>query len=183
MKTPYTQNNFLAYLLVLLALFILLFFTKSIYSDLQIWLDDREQKQQEFKEKEVTLKELNELQDKLNGSGSTALEEIQGLSWEFSDKDILEYIHSYAKKTNVGESNLIIRDIAFSDPVKSDLWFNQVDISLSAIISSETLLFTFLNYLTSDTGTYRFYITSFNYPMNENSGNLQVSIPLTLYYK
>ncbi len=184
MKTSYSQNNFLAYLLILASLFISLFFTKNIFTSLQVSIDENEQSKQELQEKQNILTKLNELKARLSQEDSPALKEIQWLSWGFSDKDILEYIYSYVGKVNSKDNSLIIREISFWNPLKSDIGFNKVDISISAIMSSETMLFSFLNYLTSDTGIYRFYISKFSYPMNSgNSTNLQVNIPLTLYYK
>ncbi len=66
MKKAYTQNNFLSYLLVLGTLFIVLFFTKDIFGNLQIALDESEAHKQELLEKEASLTALNELELILN---------------------------------------------------------------------------------------------------------------------
>jgi hypothetical protein len=185
MKTPstYTQNNFVSYLILLLVFFVLLFFTKPLYSQLQILLDSKQQQEQEQSEKQKKLWVLNDLQAKLGEEGSDALKEIQGFSGSFSDKDMTQYIYSYAQEVNLGTERIIIRELKLSNLWESDLWFAKAEIEISAIFSSETTLFSFMNYLTSDTGTYRFFITDFTYPMNEASWNIQATIPLTLYYK
>lgn len=63
---PKTQNTFLAYLLILIAFFIILFFTRNIFADLQVSLDTKEQLSQDILEKEKTLADLNEIQTKLS---------------------------------------------------------------------------------------------------------------------
>lgn len=183
MKKAYTQNNFLAYLLVLGTLFIVLFFTKDIFWKLQIALDESSVHKQELLDKEATLKDLNELELVLWEEWSEAIAKIQGFSGDFSDRNMLQYIHSYAESENKEESNVIIRDITLAPTMKSDLWFNKTDVKISAIFSWEDALFNFVNYLINPKSTYRFYISDFNYPMNEWSWNIQVTIPLTLYHK
>jgi len=81
MKNPdynqYTKNNFLLYLILLVSFFILLFFTKNFYSDLQVKLDTQSLKEQQLQKKESTLTSLNELQAKLKDPKSEAVEKIK----------------------------------------------------------------------------------------------------------
>lgn len=183
MKTSYTQNPFIAYLLMLWALFILIFFTKNIFADMQIALDEREQNRVQNEEKKNTLSELSSLKEKLMQEWSEALGEIQWFTGDFSDKNILEYLHTYAGQINAGNERIIMRDITINGGQVSDIGFNKAIVNVSAVFSSEQTLFGFVDYLTDIEWEYRFYITNFNYPMNEGPGNLQVTIPLTLYYK
>jgi hypothetical protein len=96
---------------------------------------------------------------------------------------MMEYIYSYAQQVNLWDDRIIIRDISLQWGEVSDLGFNKANVNISAIVSSEKTLFALLNYLTNKKAAYRFYITEFSYPMNESTSNIQVSIPLTLYYK
>jgi hypothetical protein len=163
--------------------FIVLFLTKNLYSDMQIALDAKEQNTVELMSKQSELNRLNELKKELTQEWNELIEEIAGFTWDFSDADMLEYIYSYAQQVNLGDDRIIIRDISFDKTWVSDLGFNQARVMVSTVISSEKTLFAFLNYLTNKKAAYRFYITDFNYPMNEWKTNIQVSIPLTLYYK
>lgn len=179
----YTQNNFLAYLIILIAFFIILFFTKNIYSNMQIELDTLEQNTLIHTDKENELARLNELSKTFKQEGNELLEEISGFTGNFSDADMLEYIYSYAQQVNLWDDRIIIRDISLTGDSVSDLGFNKANVTISAVVSSEKTLFSFLNYLTNKKAAYRFYITEFSYPMNEWNSSIQVSIPLTLYYK
>ncbi len=179
----YKKNNFVVYLLLLLSFFILLFFTKNIYSDIQVQSDTKLLKQTELQKKQATLQKLNDLQTKLKDSGSEALDEIQWFTGAFNDEDIVEYIYSYAQKINLTNDRLVIRDLSISEAWMSDIWFNEGNVQVSAVFSSEDTLLNFISFLTSKWEKYRFYIDTFEYNMNESSGNIQASIPLILYYQ
>lgn len=76
MATAHTQNNFIAYLLVLASLFILIFFTKNIFADMQVTLDEKHLNTSALEEKRATLSELKSLKAELDKEGSEALAEI-----------------------------------------------------------------------------------------------------------
>ena len=183
MATAHTQNNFIAYLLVLASLFILIFFTKNIFADMQVTLDEKHLNTSALEEKRATLSELKSLKAELDKEGSEALAEIAWFRWEFSEKNMLNYIYEYAWWVNAGNERILIREISVSGDQVSDLGFNKASVDISASFSSEATMFDFINYLTGWGEAYRFYISDFSYPMNSTSGNLQVSIPLNLYYK
>lgn len=182
-KIPTTQNNFINYLIILLWFFVILFFTKNLYSDLQVQLDTKEQKNIELSNKNQNLNKLNELKNILEAEDSEALAEIQSFTKAVTDEDILEYIYSYAADINLWNERVIIRDLSISEWIKSDTGFLQASVWITALFSSEKTLFTFLDYLTDTEAEYRFFLSSFDYPMNETTGNLQVTIPLIIYYK
>lgn len=182
-KLPGSKNSFVAYLLIILSFFLLLFFTRGIFSDIQVSGDTQEALQQEYQTKQEKLSKLNAIQASLTQEWSEEMKSIQGFLWEFSEANILEYIYSYAQRVNLTNERMIIRDMSISETGVSDIWLEKADISLSVVFSSEDTMFAFLNYIVSDTGAYKFYIDTFNYPMNNVSWNIQVTIPLTFYYK
>ncbi len=181
--TPKTHSPLIAYLLILITFFVLLFFTKNYFSDLQQALDLRDTLEQTITSKQAELTELNRVQQLLTQTGSEEMKAITPFLAPFSEASILEYIYSYAQKVNLGNDRMIIRELSLSENGVNDIWFDTATINLSAIFSSEDALFNFLNFVTQDAGEYRFYLTEFEYPMNDISGNIQVSLPLTLYYK
>ena len=178
-----TQNNFLAYLIVLAAFFILIFFTKDIYGQIQEQSDELEAQNTELTTQRAELKRLKKLQQDLLAENSDADKEITWFLWEFSDENIINHIYSYAQKINLWEERIIIRDMSLSWGEKSDIWFSKADINLDIITSSEDTLFSFLNYLIDEESEFRFYITNFDYDFGRSNGNITVNIPLTFYYK
>lgn len=183
MKKTIAGNSFYTYVLMLLTFFVLLFFTRNIYSDIQISTDEHEQNTIALEKLEKEHKELTQLRKKFDSDEDVIKEEIAGFSGELSDKDILEYLYSYAQKINEGNGELIIRSISIDGGWKTDVGFQKANIKMDAIFSSESTFFAFLNYVTSGSGKYKFYTTQIDYPMNEVAGKIQISIPLTLYYK
>lgn len=146
-------------------------------------MDERDRQNNIKIEKEQTLSKLSELKNILKQEDSEALQEIKGFTGDFSEKDILEYLHLYAWQVNSGNERIIMKNISVTWDQVSDLGFNKATVDISAVFSSESTLFGFLTHLTGQEWKYRFYITRFNYPMNEKSWNIQAEIPLTLYYK
>ncbi len=179
----HTQNNFLSYLIILGALFILIFFTRDIYSQIQEQTDELEIQNVELTSQKAELTRLKKLQQDLLAEDSEADKEIKWFSWEFSDENIVNHIYSYAQKVNLWDERIIIRDISLSWGEKSDIWFSKADISLDIITSGEETLFSFINYLTDEDSEFRFYITNFDYDLWATNGNITVNIPLTFYYK
>jgi hypothetical protein len=76
----HTQNNFLAYIIVLGAFFILIFFTKDIYGDIQETSDTLEVQNIELITNKTELTRLKKLQLELLEENSDALEDIKGFS-------------------------------------------------------------------------------------------------------
>ncbi len=179
----HTQNNFLAYLIVIASFFILIFFTKDIYGQIQEQSDEIALQSTDLTMQKAELTRLKKLQQDLLAEDSDADKEIKWFLWEFSDENIINHIYSYAQKVNLWDDRIIIRDMTLSAGEKRDIWFSKAGISLDIITSSEDTLFSFRNYLTDEDSEFRFYITSFDYDLGWTNGNITVSIRLTYYYK
>lgn len=177
------NNTFVSYIFILLGLFVLLIFARSAFSELQIQQDARESTKAELEKSSQKLESLNAVQKELSASGSDVASEIQGMSEKFVEADIVSYLHDYAKDVNTGSERIIFQSITFSEPSQSDFGFDKVTVTADVLVSNESTLFSFLDYLVDKEAQYRFYLPSFSYPFNEQSGNLQVSIPLDLYFK
>jgi len=179
----HTQNNFLAYLLILISFSILIFFTSNIYSQIQIQQDTIESQNIKISTHEQDLTRLKNLEKELSAEDSLADKAIIWFTGEFSDENIINHIYSYAHKTNLWDERIIIRSIWLLSWEKSDTWFKRAKVDLEIITSSQDTLFSFMNYLTDEESTYRFYINTFDYELWETSWNITVNIPLILYYK
>lgn len=179
----YTQNNFVSYLIVLGAFFILIFFTKDMYAQVQEKLDIRETQNIEVATQRSELTRLKQLQLDLLVEDSQAVQDMKWFSWNFSDENIINHIYSYIQEVNLWDDRIIVRELSLRGGEKSDLWFSKADINLDIVTSSEETLFGFLNYLTDIDSEFRFYITNFEYELWGNNGNITVNIPLTFYYK
>ena len=65
---------------------------------------------------------------------------------------------------NQSVTNILIKDISFSPPVKNEIGFWEVNIQLSAQVSSSKVMKDFLDFLTVNNTTYAFFIDTFQYP-------------------
>lgn len=176
------QNHFFVYILFLISVFVLLFITKPQYELLQKHLDTRDASAFILEEKEENLDKLNTLKNNFASDSGDLLEKISHISDGYSDDEIIEYIYSYAQKINSGDERIIIKNLSIDENGSWDLGFQVLSVGVSAIFSSEKTLFAFMNFVNSSEGKYSFQISSFDYPQQE-SGNLVINIPLTLYYK
>ena len=183
MKSSVTQNNFIAYVIFLIGFFVLIFYTKTLYSEYQILSDEKENISWEISRSEKLLGELNLLKDELTASGSSAVEEISPFNGQVSDTLIMEYLFDYASEINADSDRVVYRDIDISYGDLTDLWFYEASVNVSAIFAGESTLFNFLSTMTGEGAEYRFYISDFSYPLGQRSGNIQMSIPMKLYYK
>ncbi len=77
MKQNITSNNFVVYALILFGVFILLFFTRNIFSNTQILLDEKATLTSQIQESKENLTRLNNLKNTLYSEGSDAQNEIK----------------------------------------------------------------------------------------------------------
>jgi len=182
MTTLQKDNKFQALLFALFAFFILVFFTTNIYSELQWSLDENNTKQEELNKLNTKLEELNLLKNNLQDSSLDETKKIKKFVWEFSEDKILLYINEYIEQINMADQGIVLflDDISFSEPKKSELGFNEIDIDLKMQISDKNYLNNMLDYLTSNNNKYSFFITDFSFEI-EKSGPYTVNIPLKMY--
>jgi len=181
-------------LLILLSLFILVFFTRSVISDITALSDKKEElltkkenitKQLERLQKiEKEFREINKLtsKSKKNSLDKAKIKDqkiIKHLWDRPTQADLIEYFHDYAEDTG---DWLYIRSIDFSKPKKTEFWFLEQDINLEVNVLNKRMLKIFLNKLVSLDSKYKFYITDFSFPNNWDS-SYNISIPLKLIYK
>ncbi len=119
--TPKTHSPLIAYLLILITFFVLLFFTRNYFSDLQQALDLRDTLEQTITSKQAELTELNRVQQLLTQTGSEEMKAITPFLAPFSEASILEYIYSYAQKVNLGNDRMIIRELSLSENGVNDI--------------------------------------------------------------
>lgn len=136
-----------------------------------------------IEESEDELWELNILKNELSASGSEAKKAITPFSSSVDDTKIMEYLFDYAWEINAQSDRVVYRNINIERGEVTDIGLKKATVRVSAIFAWESTLFNFLSTMTQDNAQYKFYIPSFTYPMNEKSWNIQVDIPLTLYYK
>jgi len=91
------HKTFLSYLFVVLGLFILALFAYPFYQESIIKSEERSSLQSEYSKQSDRLKELQRIHSLIQEQDSEIFQRIENLSQDFSQDDILEYIHDYTR--------------------------------------------------------------------------------------
>ena len=133
MNSIQNKNNLVSYLLFVLCLFVLIFFTKDFA--LQAYT-----KWQETKQLELTQVESREewerytqlKQDLEAGTNQDSLH-LEKYATEFSQDGFVEFIYDYVESTR---SASVIKTLTFSEPFENEIGFTQVDVDMSINVPS-----------------------------------------------
>lgn len=174
---------FFSYLLIIIWFFIIVFVIVPLYQKVIVDIDAKSLYQREFEKETSRLSELEDMIKIIQDEQSEAREKIETLSKEFVKADVFSYIHEHARSFSSRNDMIVIRDMSFNTSQNTDLWFQSTAINISLLVSSERVLFDFMNYLIQDDGEYKFFISNFTYPLGQIDGNFSVQIPLILYHR
>ena len=180
-NTP--NNNFLWYLVILVALFVLVFFTKNAFSDLQQNMDLQNQKTIELESNKAELERLNTIKKEFNDNTSEAASQIAKFTKPFDDQAIIDHVYDYVAKVNANGTTIALKSVSFSESKEGDLWFKEANINVTARFGWEQVLLDMLKYFINPDANYTFFIESLSLPNIWKSTSFQTSIPLKLFYK
>lgn len=173
------DSHFLSYVILLVSLFILILFTRGQYTKLQSNLDTRDTHLATLQEKRDELVRLNDIkaivtQEQWN---------YEKYMIEIDESEIIESLYSYVESLNSQEGIINMKNINFSQPKKNEFGFTQTDILIQAVVSNETTLIRFLDFLVDEKSDYPFFLDSFSYSNDGRKWPLSVTIPLKIFYK
>lgn len=185
-----SPNKFLWYLLVLLAFFVLVFFTKPQYSSLQENKDIRENNKNEMQEKKQEFSDLDNIKMSLKNSWSWELDEIKKYKINFTEDELIDFVYTSVRNLNTqDDTKIIIRSVSFNPWSTNELWFTEWSINLNVNVSSLTTLKKLLNLINDENGDYNLFISSLsvNYLSsklnNSEEESFDISLPIKLLYK
>ncbi len=168
------------YLLILLSIAILLFFTKGAYSELQVELSENEGYVDTVEGLEKEKNRLGKMKADMSDSNSTARQDIARYVNEFTEQGMLWYFYSYALNTS-GKFNIVSMNLDKKDT--NEYGFQEGVINLSVSVENQRDVLNFLRTILSDDAPYRFFIEKFDMPKQTEWRNLELSIPLKIFYK
>lgn len=191
MSVELKNNTFVSYLIVLLALFILVLFTKDQVMNMQFNLDQKEQINSELKNVRIKQQALVDTAADVEKQWSVTQRylrpEVEGeKSIEnimFTEDEILKYFHDYSNLVNSGSGTIFIKDINVSQKTENEFGFFETKININAEVSDKKMMMTFLDYLIAEDAQYRFFIDNFFYPNDEREGNFNIQVPLKIFYR
>jgi len=123
-NTP--KNNFVWYILILVALFVLIFFTKNIFADMQQSMDLKNQRLADMQSNEAELARLNKIQKDFSDNNSDATAEISKFTKGFDDQAIINHIYDYIEKLNAENTVVAIKSVSLWEWKVWDLWFKSL---------------------------------------------------------
>lgn len=94
---PKNDPTFLSYILIVMSMFVLLFFTYPQFQGVIAAVDTNEAQQQEIDNKRKTLSQLNEINNSLS-KGEGEAQKSKSFSREVVEVEILKYLHDYARQ-------------------------------------------------------------------------------------
>jgi len=173
------DNKFISYLIILISLFILFLITLEQYKQLQHNLDKRNELNSSIKQKREQILKNDKIKEKIQKNSQTT----EKFLLEIKEDELIDYIYSYVENTDSEESRIEIKSINISEWKKNELWFNETNINISAVVSNENTMKRFVDFFNSSDSKYNFYIDNFTYPNDGRSGSYKIDIPLKILYK
>jgi len=184
MKNMQTNEKFIQLSIILLALFIFIFFTRSYYEDL-IWnLDINDQKNKVYKEKLDEANYLSIRQKELEkakqwGKETKEYKEIKKYLEPVTEDKIIEEI--YWAVSNRINGGIKVLSLSMWEGVKNELGFLESKLDISLIVKDEETMKDLFDYLNNDS-KYKIFINSFNMPKQASVLGYKIQIPATIFY-
>lgn len=176
----YTKNNrFASYVITLIALFVLVLFTKDQIMLIQENNDLKETYTLELNNKKAKLAELNELKKELASSQAN----IEKFKVSLKEDELIDYIYSYIESTNDSSGVSIVKSLSISDSTDTEIGFKETNINLTIKVPNENKFKAIVEFLTSSDSKYNFYISSLTFPYGETEEGFNVWIPLKIFHR
>lgn len=190
------NNKFLWGIFVFLGLFIIVLFVKWEVLKLQELNAAKENLQvqiESVKSEHEKLKKISNSLDKNNKDfDQETLSLVEKFSNSLKEDELLEFMFSKISRLNWVSSSLIkrpqveIKNISITQARENLMKFLESDINFSVKVPNETKLKEVLTFLNNNE-KYKFFITSLTYEKNKdsssNSEEIEISIPLKVFYK
>lgn len=168
------------YLLVFLGFALLILFTKWAYSDLQLELSEKKINISTLEKLTTEKEKLNKIQKQMKDPENEIRKEIQRYTGEFSEDRLLNYFYRYAQGTQWG---LVVKWLNLSTKDVNEYGFKEGYVNLNVSVTDGWVLLAFMRDILSENAEYRFFIDRLNIPKKQEWKNMEVNIPLKIFYK
>ena len=176
----HNDKRMTTYLLILLSLFILMFFTRGVYAELQVLLSEREKNEADYMKLEMQKNKLSTIQKEMKDANSDTRQEIERYIADFREDDLLRYFYGYA---DWSQGKFVIQSMKLSKKAENQYGFKEWTVALSAAAKDHEAIMDFLDSILSEDAPYRFFIERFSIPEEVEWRTVPVSIPLKVFYK
>ncbi|MDQ7009173.1 MAG: hypothetical protein Q9M94_02685 [Candidatus Gracilibacteria bacterium] len=178
------NQKFTQLFIILISLFIFIFFTRGLYSDLIGNKDISEEQNKIYKEKIDELDYLSTRKKELDiakkgGEQTKEYLEIKKYLEPITEDKIIEEI--YGAVSNRINGGIKILSLSMTEGVKNELGFNESKINISLIVKDEETIKDLFDYLNKDS-KYKIFVNSFNMPKQTSTLGYRIQIPATIFY-
>lgn len=174
------NNKSLAYLLIFLSIFLIIFFAKSQYASLNENLDTKESLVTEQETLKAENEKLSDIQRQLDNLTSSWSKQIEKYMSDYKEDEIIRYFYDYA---NNNKTKIAISWVSMSETSVNELWFKESTISVSATFANESAMISFLWFLLNSESKYKFFINSLNYPIDEPKNSFDLTLAVKVFHK
>lgn len=179
MSVELKNNKFLTYFLVLISLFIIILFTSGQFSQLQENKDTQEELEKELMDVRAQQETLQNIKKEITQSWALTQRYLQ----DFTENEIIDYLYTYQEASNNASGNLQITSINLSQETQNDFGFFEKTVDVDIVVSSQSVMIGFLDYLVAEDAKYRFFVESFTFPNDAREWGYNVSLPLKIFYR
>ena len=175
------NNKIYSYLIIILALFILVLFTKTQFERIQLSLDEKHIAETELQSVRNKVEALNNIEALYNENP----EIVSKYLVDFREDEIIDYIYSSIEEGNMWDKNWIalVRSLSLKEWSVNEVGFLETDLLLNLRIPSESRMIEILDFFIKEDSKYKFFIDSFNLPNSTSSSWFNVTVPLKIFYK
>lgn len=166
------------YFFLLLAIFVLIFFTKDIYFDTKLKSENIKLIQNEIDLKKKEYEEILSLKNKIDSKEVTDIN-FDSFLKPFNEQDFLVYFNNYVLKN---ADKMSIKTISLKDWVRNDFWFREWNLNLTMTFVDEESMMKFLNFIIYNKD-YNFYMDDFTYPFWTKETNFSLTFNIKVLYK
>ncbi len=173
-----SKYKFLSYLFLLLTVFVIFLFTKSIYWEIVQNNKQRQSLTESLQQKQTEYDKIAKIKSDIDTWNVEALDFDKYLI-NFSEDEIVDYFYSYTKT----HPQVSIESLGISEETPNEFWFREATIDLNLTFSSEQDMMSFMTNHILNSPKYNLYIHQFNYPFWNINWPFAVNIPVKILYK
>lgn len=175
------NNKIYWYIIILVSLFIFVLFTRTQFTNMQVKLDEKEQKEMDLQAKRDTLQKLNDIKTKVELKDNNIDKYINSVN----EDELINYIYSKIEEDNLKYTDWVstVRSLSITKWEINEIWFYESTINLNLRVPTEDRMNKILDFFIKEDSKYKFFIDSFTYPKIENEWSFNITVPLKFFYK
>lgn len=173
-----SKYNLYSYMLVILTLFLVLFFTKDALYQLKVDKSVKTDIENQITQMNAEIEEISKIKKDIE-SGTIDKNQLDKYLVSFNENELVSFFYDYS----ISKAwKMKIKNISINEWTKNEFGFSESLIDVQAAFSTQQDLLDFITEINSN-DKYNFYVHELNYPFGNNKEILQVNVPVKVLYK